>query len=375
VICSSSNNNIEAPTYPPAFGWLLAVRSLPKRAKTNQWRNETGIRFASSSGLVYSAAISVCFPTLPRWCAIILCSNDVGSCKAHSKSVLHYSRWIIWRSFDIILSWINIIITTNENWFILQCTILFNPSVNIWMNRIYHKLTPREQIQQNEREYYFFTRRQHAVYFLFRHSRCGWMINCYFVRRMRNVCARVRQHFEFSPAPYPHIQWERKSKVCSSCVLQEAHFGHLPATQSGSFFLNMYLTIISDLSLAETKTSLLSLPLSTLRNMKAIHYLYCSRCGVEWRKKVKENLFWTEHYLFMVHEAWAAWSAAQKGILHSNIFLKSPGTFIYFCGALLCILLPLEWFLSQAAGCVCFGAWQKVPNFLSNNPARSCKSH
>ena len=70
-------------------------------------------------------------------------------------------------------------------------------------------------------------------------------------------------------------------------------------------------------------------------------------------QKVKENLSWTEHYLFMVHEAWAAWSGAQKGILHSNIFLKSPGTFIYFCGALLCIPLPLEWFLSQAAVCVC----------------------
>jgi hypothetical protein len=108
------------------------------------------------------------------------------------------------------------------------------------------------------------------------------------------------------------------------------------------FVLNMYLTIISDLSLAETKTSLLSLPLSTLRNMKAIHYLYCSRCGVEWRKKVKENLFWTEHYLFMVHKTCEQLGAARKKgyFIRIYIFLKSPGR--HFHIFLLCIPLPLE---------------------------------
>jgi hypothetical protein len=173
------------------------------------------------------------------------------------------------------------------------------------------------------------------------------------------MCARVWGNISHFARHRTHIFNEREEEQSLQllCFAGGTFWPLASHPEWATFFLNMYLTIISDLSLAETKTSLLSLPLSTLRNMKAIHYLYCSRCGVEWRKKVKENLFWTEHYLFMVHEAWAAWSAAQKGILHSNIFLKSPGTFIYFCGALLCILLPLEWFLSQAAGCVCFGAW------------------
>jgi hypothetical protein len=121
----------------------------------------------------------------------------------------------------------------------------------------------------------------------------------------------------------------------------------------------MYLTIISDLSLAETKTSLLSLPLlSSLRNMKAIHYLYCSRCGVEWRKKVKENLFWTEHYLFMVHEACEQLGAARKkGYFIRIYFSRAPaGTFIYFCFA-----FHSHWSdFSRKQLCVCvLGAWVK----------------
>jgi hypothetical protein len=132
----------------------------------------------------------------------------------------------------------------------------------------------------------------------------------------------------------------------------------LATCQPALFILNMYLTIISDLSLAETKTSLLSLPLSSLRNMKAIHYLYCSRCGVEWRKKVKENLLWTEHYLFMVHEACEQLGAARKKGYFIRIYIsQEPRPALSYISALHSAPVGV---ISLASSCVCvLGAWVK----------------
>jgi hypothetical protein len=57
-------------------------------------------------------------------------------------------------------------------------------------------------------------------------------------------------------------------------------------------------------------------------------------------QKVKENLFWTEHYLFMVHLSLLLGAAHKKGYFIRIYFSRAPaGTFV----SLLSIpLLPLE---------------------------------
>lgn len=151
------------------------------------------------------------------------------------------------------------------------------------------------------------------------------MINCYFVRRMQNVCVRVC----FLPSSaHPHIQWERGKAKSAALVFCRRRI--LATCQPPlSFFLNMYLTIISDLSLAKTKNSLLSAALNPLKYESDPLFILFTVCGVEWRKKSKRKPLLDGALSFYG----ASLSSEQLGAAHKKgyfirTFLKSPGTFI-----------------------------------------------
>lgn len=164
----------------------------------------------------------------------------------------------------------------------------------------------------------------------------------------------------FQHRTHPHIFNEQSLQLL--CFAEGASWPL--ASRRLLFSPNMYLTIISDLSLASGGQKIACC--SPLRNYESdpLFILFAARRRVA--QKVKENLFWTEHYLFMVHlaEAWAARSGSQKEILHPYIiyiflhFSRAPAL-SYISAAPALHSAPAGVISLKPAVGVCFGAWAK----------------